>query len=291
MMLLLGLLSLAAVLAFAVARPRGWPEAFAAVPAVVLLIAVGAISLHDAASEAAQLSRVVAFLGAVLVLAERMTEIFEGEEDSPYMLIAKPVRPEWRDKIPAIVHVDGTARVQTVREATNPRLYRLLKEFEALTGVPVLIKLAEGVSLEEGKAAVTAAARPFAAPKVQTRDEYMDDVAGQIDQMLTLVYGLLAVAIVIALGRPACATMCASRSCCLALSTSCWMPFLRSRSETSSDISIDAVPTSTGWPRSWLSLMSSAIASYFGPDLRKITSASSLRTIGRCVGMTTTSRP
>src|SRR6266702_1245069 len=54
-------------------------------------------------------------------------------------LIAKPVRPEWRDKIPAIVHVDGTARVQTVREATNPMLYRLLKEFEALTGVPVLI--------------------------------------------------------------------------------------------------------------------------------------------------------
>jgi arsenical pump membrane protein len=68
--LLLALLSLTAVLAFAVARPRGWPEAFAAVPAVVLLIAVGAISLHDAASEAAQLSRVVAFLGAVLVLAK-----------------------------------------------------------------------------------------------------------------------------------------------------------------------------------------------------------------------------
>src|SRR5438477_3306151 len=76
---------------------------------------------------------------APIVLAERMTEVFEGEEDSPFMLIAKPVRPEWRDKIPAIVHVDGTARVQTVREATNPMLYRLLKEFEALTGVPVLI--------------------------------------------------------------------------------------------------------------------------------------------------------
>jgi carbamoyltransferase len=55
------------------------------------------------------------------------------------MLIAKSVRPEWRDRIPTIVHVDGTARVQTVREQTNPMLYRLLKEFEALTGVPVLI--------------------------------------------------------------------------------------------------------------------------------------------------------
>jgi carbamoyltransferase len=76
---------------------------------------------------------------APIVLAERMKDVFEGEEDSPFMLIAKPVRPEWCDKIPAIVHVDGTARVQTVREATNPMLYRLLKEFEALTGVPVLI--------------------------------------------------------------------------------------------------------------------------------------------------------
>ena len=70
MTLLLALLSLAVVLAFAVARPRGWPEAFAAVPAVVLLIAVGAISMHGAAAEAARLSRVVAFLGAVLLLAK-----------------------------------------------------------------------------------------------------------------------------------------------------------------------------------------------------------------------------
>jgi len=76
---------------------------------------------------------------APIVLAERMKDIFEGDHDSPFMLMAKPVRPEWRDKIPAIVHVDGTARVQTVREETNPILYRLLKEFDALTGVPVLI--------------------------------------------------------------------------------------------------------------------------------------------------------
>src|SRR5947199_8583761 len=85
---------------------------------------------------------------APIVLAERMTDIFEGEEDSPFMLIAKPVRSEWRDRVPGIVHVDGTARVQTVREATNPMLYRLLKEFEALTGVPVLINTSFNVKGE-----------------------------------------------------------------------------------------------------------------------------------------------
>ena len=85
---------------------------------------------------------------APIVLAERARDVFEGEEDSPFMLIAKRVRPEWRDRIPAVVHVDGTARVQTVREATNPLLYRLLREFEALTGVPVLINTSLNVKGE-----------------------------------------------------------------------------------------------------------------------------------------------
>lgn len=85
---------------------------------------------------------------APIVLAERMKEVFEGDEDSPFMLIAKSVRPEWRDRIPGIVHVDGTARVQTVRDATNPRLYRLLQEFDRLTGVPVLINTSFNVKGE-----------------------------------------------------------------------------------------------------------------------------------------------
>jgi carbamoyltransferase len=76
---------------------------------------------------------------APIVLAERAKEIFETDDESPYMLMAVRVRPEWKDKIPAIVHVDGTARLQTVRQDTNPRLHQLLKEFDALTGVPVLL--------------------------------------------------------------------------------------------------------------------------------------------------------
>jgi carbamoyltransferase len=85
---------------------------------------------------------------APIVLFERASEIFEGDEDSPFMLLAKRVRPEWIDKIPGIVHVDGTARVQTVRRETNERLYDLLKAFDALTGVPVLINTSFNVKGE-----------------------------------------------------------------------------------------------------------------------------------------------
>jgi len=85
---------------------------------------------------------------APIVLAERARDIFEGEFDSPFMLMAMKVKPAWKDKIPAIVHVDGTARVQTVREDQNPKLHRLLKEFEKITGVPVLVNTSFNVKGE-----------------------------------------------------------------------------------------------------------------------------------------------
>jgi len=76
---------------------------------------------------------------APIVRHERAKDIFVGEDESPFMLRAKHVRPEWKDRIPAIVHVDGTARVQTVRREHNVRMYDLLMEFEKLTGVPLLV--------------------------------------------------------------------------------------------------------------------------------------------------------
>ncbi|HML14611.1 MAG TPA: carbamoyltransferase C-terminal domain-containing protein [Xanthobacteraceae bacterium] len=85
---------------------------------------------------------------APVVLAERADEIFVDHRNSPFMLLAEAVRPEWRDRIPAVVHVDGTARVQTIREDQNPRLYRLLKAFDRLTGVPVLINTSFNVKGE-----------------------------------------------------------------------------------------------------------------------------------------------
>jgi len=55
------------------------------------------------------------------------------------MLTVHPVVPEMRPVIPAVVHVDGTARPQTVSRKTNPRYWQLIREFERLTGVPVLL--------------------------------------------------------------------------------------------------------------------------------------------------------
>ncbi|MEY9213240.1 putative NodU family carbamoyl transferase [Thermobifida halotolerans] len=77
---------------------------------------------------------------APMVLADRAAEIFSaGPLPSPYMLFVHDVASEWRDRIPAVVHVDGTARVQTVDAAAEPLVARLLERFEARTGLPVLV--------------------------------------------------------------------------------------------------------------------------------------------------------
>lgn len=76
---------------------------------------------------------------APMVLAERAPEIFEGVHPSPYMLFVHRVRPEWVERIPAVVHVDGTARIQTVDERDEPLVAAMLRAFEERTGVPVVV--------------------------------------------------------------------------------------------------------------------------------------------------------
>lgn len=76
---------------------------------------------------------------APAVLAERAHEVFEGGIDSPFMLLSTDVCAEWRNRVPAITHVDGSARVQTVERETSPAFHALLEAFEARTGVPVLL--------------------------------------------------------------------------------------------------------------------------------------------------------
>lgn len=96
---------------------------------------------------------------APAVLAERVADYFELDRPSPYMLVVAPVRPELRLKtgdreaklfgieklnvprsaIPAVTHVDYSARIQTIHADTNPRFHGLLRRFEALTRVAVLV--------------------------------------------------------------------------------------------------------------------------------------------------------
>jgi carbamoyltransferase len=77
---------------------------------------------------------------APMVLEEDAAEIFEdGPLPSPYMLFTHRVREPWPQRIPAVVHVDGTARIQTVNAEREPAVARLLRAFERRTGVPVLV--------------------------------------------------------------------------------------------------------------------------------------------------------
>lgn len=73
------------------------------------------------------------------ILAEATSEWFTESHPSPFMTMAYAVKPEKRDKIPAPTHVDGTGRLQTVTQTANPRYWRLIKEFEKQTGVPVVL--------------------------------------------------------------------------------------------------------------------------------------------------------
>jgi carbamoyltransferase len=76
---------------------------------------------------------------APMVLLDRAADIFDGVIPSPYMLFTHDVRSDWRDRIPAVVHVDGTARIQTVDRERELRMAELLDAFDQRTGLPVVV--------------------------------------------------------------------------------------------------------------------------------------------------------
>jgi carbamoyltransferase len=73
------------------------------------------------------------------VLEEALDDYFVGAVPDPFMLQVYPVRPDKRAVVPAITHVDGSGRLQTVSLRSNPRYYRLIKAFDRLSGVPMLL--------------------------------------------------------------------------------------------------------------------------------------------------------
>jgi carbamoyltransferase len=73
------------------------------------------------------------------ILAESIDEYFVDAVHDPFMIQVYPVRPDKRDVIPAVTHVDGSGRLQSVSQSSNPRYWSLIRAFERKTGVPVLL--------------------------------------------------------------------------------------------------------------------------------------------------------
>jgi carbamoyltransferase len=76
---------------------------------------------------------------APVVLEEAAGEWFGGTLPSPFMLFVHDVRPEVAARIPAVRHVDGTARIQTIRRDQDPLYHDLIAAFARRTGVPILV--------------------------------------------------------------------------------------------------------------------------------------------------------
>lgn len=85
---------------------------------------------------------------APVVTLESLHEIFDIKQDSPYMLIAADVKQGFKDKIPAVTHVDGTARVQSVSIQQEPFIHAILLELGKRIGVPVVLNTSFNVAGE-----------------------------------------------------------------------------------------------------------------------------------------------
>jgi len=73
------------------------------------------------------------------ILREAVDDWFENDDDVPFMMQVFQIRAARRGAIPAVTHVDGSGRLQTVSRQTNPRYHRLISAFAGLTGVPLVL--------------------------------------------------------------------------------------------------------------------------------------------------------
>jgi carbamoyltransferase len=89
---------------------------------------------------------------APVVAVERASDVFDvnavNARACRYMTMACDVRPYWRDRIPAVVHVDGSARPQTIRREDNALYYDIVRDFETASGLPVLVNTSFNVHEE-----------------------------------------------------------------------------------------------------------------------------------------------
>lgn len=100
---------------------------------------------------------------APAILAERVHDYFHAEPSGkvPFMERVYQFREEVRDQVPAVVHIDGSGRLQSVERETNPRFYDLIKEFETLTGVPIVLNTSFNLNGEPIVCVPTDAVRTF----------------------------------------------------------------------------------------------------------------------------------
>lgn len=85
---------------------------------------------------------------AISILKDKASMVLDNITDSPFMLMVDTVRQDWREKIPSAQHVDGSVRIQTVTKDNDGIYYELIKEFDKLTGVPLIINTSLNVKGE-----------------------------------------------------------------------------------------------------------------------------------------------
>ena len=87
---------------------------------------------------------------APVILEDKVSKYFDVDKDfrNPYMEKVVKIRKKYKDLIPAVVHFDNSCRVQTVNKNREPRLYKILEEFEKITGIPIMLNTSFNVNGE-----------------------------------------------------------------------------------------------------------------------------------------------